>query len=242
VAGVEEGRTVFANMRKFTSYVLVHNAAEMLPFLVYVVLPVPLGLTVLQILSIDLGSDMLPAIALGREPPDGETMKRPPRGRSGRLLDTRLLLRSYVFLGLLEAAWAMFMFFLVLHLGGWRYGQILAAGDPLYRAATGVTLVSVVFAQVANLVGRRYEERSGLDRGLLRNPLLLIGVALELAFAFAVLYWAPVGAVLATGPVAPWLVALAALGAPILFLADLARKRLARPVARGGPLPRKMRT
>ena len=60
--------------------------------------------------------------------------------------------------------------------------------------------------------------------------------------AFAVLYWAPVGAVLATGPVAPWLVALAALGAPILFLADLARKRLARPVARGGPLPRKMRT
>jgi hypothetical protein len=66
-----------------------------------------------------------------------------------------------------------------------------------------------------------------------RNPLLLIGVALELAFAFAVLYWAPVGAVLATGPVAPWLVALAALGGPILFLSDLARKRLARPVARG---------
>ena len=242
VAGVEEGRTVFANMRKFTSYVLASNVPEIVPFLAYVALPVPLGLTVLQILCIDLGSDLLPAIALGQEPPDGEAMKRPPRGRSGRLLDTRLLLRSYVFLGLLEAAWAMFMFFLVLHLGGWRYGQILAAGDPLYRAATGVTLVSVVFAQVANLVGRRYEERSGLDRGLLRNPLLLIGAALELAFAFAVLYWAPVGAVLATGSVAPWLVALAALGAPILFLADLARKRLARPVARGDPLPRKMRT
>jgi sodium/potassium-transporting ATPase subunit alpha len=234
VAGVEEGRTIFANMRKFTSYVLASNVPEMVPFLAYVALPVPLGLTVLQILCIDLGSNLLPAIALGQEPPDGEAMKRPPRGRSGHLLDTRLLLRSYVFLGLLEAAWAMFMFFLVLHLGGWRYGRILAAGDPLYRAATGVTLVSVIFAQVANLVGRRYEERSGLDRGLLRNPLLLIGVALELAFAFAVLYWAPVGAVLATGPVAPWLVAVAALGAPILFLADLARKRLARPVARGG--------
>lgn len=128
-------------------------------------------------------------------------------------------------------------------LGAGRFRVVaLRVVDPLYRAATGVTLVSVVFAQVANLVGRRYEERSGLDRGLLRNPLLLIGVALELAFAFAVLYWAPVGAVLATGSVAPWLVALAALGAPILFLADLARKRLARPVARGGPLPRKMRT
>jgi sodium/potassium-transporting ATPase subunit alpha len=158
----------------------------------------------------------------------------------GRLLDTRLLVRSYVFLGLLEAVWAMFMFFLVLHLGGWRYGQVLGAADPLYLSATGLTLVSVVFAQVANLVGRRYEERSGLDRGLLRNPLLLLGVALELAFAFAALYWAPLGAVLGTGPVAPWLVGLAAVGAPILFLVDLARKRLMRPTTgqrqrQGGP-------
>jgi phosphoserine phosphatase len=129
VAGVEEGRTIFANMRKFTSYVLASNVPEMVPFLAYVALPVPLGLTVLQILCIDLGSNLLPAIALGEEPPDGEAMKRPPRGRSGRLLDTKLLLRSYVFLGLLEAAWAMFMFFLVLHLGGWRYGQILSAAS-----------------------------------------------------------------------------------------------------------------
>ena len=228
VAGVEEGRTVFANMRKFTSYVLASNVPEIVPFLAYVVLPVPLGLTVLQILCVDLGSDLLPAIALGQEPPDGETMKRPPRGLSGRLLDTRLLVRSYVFLGLIEAAWAMFMFFLVLHLGGWHYGQVLAASDPVYRAATGATLVSVVFAQIGNLVGRRFEERSGLDRGLFRNPLLLVGVAFELAFVFAVLYVAPVAAALGTGPVAPGLVALAALGAPILFLADLARKRLAR--------------
>ncbi len=240
VAGVEEGRTVFANMRKFTSYVLASNTPEIVPFLAYVVLPVPLGLTVLQILCIDLGSDLLPAIALGQEPPDGEAMNRPPRGRNGRLLDTPLLVRSYVFLGLLEAVWAMLVFFLVLHLGGWRYGQVLGAGDPLYRAATGLTLVSVVFSQIANLVGRRYEERSGLDRGLLSNPLLLAGVALELAFAFAVPYWAPLGAVLGTGPVAPWLVGLAAVGAPILFLVDLARKRLVRPAAdqttrQGGP-------
>src|SRR5512140_793191 len=98
VAGAEEGRTVFANMRKFTSYVLASNVPEIVPFLAYVALPVPLGLTVLQILCIDLGSDLLPAIALGQEPPDGEAMKRPPRGRSGRLLDAKLLLRSYLFL------------------------------------------------------------------------------------------------------------------------------------------------
>jgi sodium/potassium-transporting ATPase subunit alpha len=122
----------------------------------------------------------------------------------------------------------MFMFFLVLHLGGWRYGQQLAATTPLYRSATAVTLVAVVFTQVANLVGRRYEARSGLDRGLLRNPLLLLGVALELAFAFAVLFWPPLARVLETGPLPMWIVALAAAGGPVLFVADLARKRVGR--------------
>jgi sodium/potassium-transporting ATPase subunit alpha len=227
VAGVEEGRTVFSNIRKFTSYVLASNVPEMAPFLAYVALPVPLGLTVVQILSIDLGTDMIPAIGLGQEPPDGEAMKRPPRGRRGRLLDAKLILRSYLFLGVVEAAWAMFMFFCVLRLGGWRYGSDLSATDPLYRSATGITFVSVVFAQIGNLIGRRYDKRSGLDRGLFRNPLFMLGIALELACVFAVLYWPPLRAALGTGPIAPWLIGLAALGAPVLFLADLARKQLA---------------
>jgi sodium/potassium-transporting ATPase subunit alpha len=227
VAGVEEGRTVFANIRKFTSYVLASNVPEMVPFLAYLALPVPLALTVIQILSIDLGTDMIPAIGLGQEPPDGEAVTRPPRGRGGRLLDAKLMLRSYLFLGLVEAVWAMFMFFFTLHLGGWQYGSDLPSGSPLYRGATGVTLVSVVFAQIGNLIGRRYETRSGLDGGLFRNPLFVVGVVLELAFAFSVLYWPPMSSALGTGPVAWWLVALAALGGPVLFLADYARKRFA---------------
>jgi len=226
VAGVEEGRTVFANVQKFTSYVLASNVPEIVPFLAFVALPVPLGLTVVQILSIDLGSDLVPAIGLGQEPPDGEAMTRPPRGLGGRLLSTALMLRSYLFLGVLEAAWAMLTFFLFLHAGGWQWGRELPPTDPLYRSATGLVLVSVIFTQVANLVGRRYERRSGLDAGLLRNPLLVAGVALEIVFAFAVLHWPPVSRVLATGPVGPAWIALAALGAPVLFLADLARKRL----------------
>jgi sodium/potassium-transporting ATPase subunit alpha len=225
VAGVEEGRAVFSNIRKFTSYVLASNVPEIVPFLAYVALPVPLGLTVIQILSVDLGTDLVPAIGLGQEPPDGEAMRRPPRGRRGRLLDTGLIVRSYLFLGLVEAAWAMFMFFLALYLGGWRYGQGLDAADPLYLGATGITLASVVFTQIGNLVGRRFETRSGLDRGILRNPLLVIGIALELAFALAVVYFPPLGRVLGTGPVPPWLLGLAALGAPVLFLADWLRKR-----------------
>ena len=226
VAGIEEGRTVFANLQKFTSYVLASNVPEMVPFLAYVALPVPLGLTVIQILSIDLGTDLLPAIALGQEPPDGEVMRRAPRGRRGRLLSTPLMLRSYLFLGALQAAWAMTVFFLFLSAGGWRWGDALASDDPLYRAATGLTLVAVIFTQVANLVGRRHEVHSGLDRGLVTNPLIVAGVALELVFAFAGLYWPPLAGLLGTGPPPLGWVALTALGAPLFFAADLLRKRL----------------
>ena len=238
VAGVEEGRTVFANIRKFTSYVIASNIPEMAPFLAYIVLPVPLALTVIQILAIDLGTDMVPAIGLGQEPPDGEAMNRPPRGLRGRLLDTPLILRSYLFLGLIEAVWAMFMFFLALYLGGWRYGHDLAANDALYRSATGVTLVSVVFGQIGNLIGRRYETRSGLDWGIFRNPLFVIGIALEVAFAVAVGSFPAVGHALGTGPISPSLLGIAALGAPLLFLADWLRKRLAVSRTPSPPRPR----
>ena len=232
VAGIEEGRAVFSNVQKFTSYVLASNVPEIVPFLAFVVLPVPLGLTVIQILTIDLGTDLIPAIGLGQEPPDGEAMKRPPRGAKGRLLSRSLLVRSYLFLGMVQALWAMAMFFTVLVAGGWRFGEIPSASDPLYRGATGITLVSVIFVQIANLVGRRFESRSGLDRGLVKNPFFVVGVGLELAFAWAVLHFAPLSNALGTGPVAPMFVALAALGCPLFWAVDFAAKRLRARAAR----------
>lgn len=107
----------------------------------------------------------------------------------GRSASSRAVSRSRSAARAVEAAWAMAMFLLVLHLGGWRWGQDLPATDPLYRGATGLTLASVIFAQIGNLVGRRYETRTGLDAGILRNPLFMVGIALELVVAVAVLYW-----------------------------------------------------
>jgi len=120
----------------------------------------------------------------------------------------------------------MAMFFTVLLAGGWRFGSIPDASDPLYRGATGITLVSVIFVQIANLVGRRYERRSGLDRGLLANPFFVVGVGVELAFAWAVLYFPPLCRAIGTGPVASGFVALAALGFPLFFAIDTLSKRL----------------
>jgi sodium/potassium-transporting ATPase subunit alpha len=225
VAGVEEGRAIFANMQKFTSYVLTSNVPEIVPYLLYVTLPVPLALTIIQILSIDLGTDIIPAIGLGQERPEPTTMESPPRKSTQRLLSGRLLLLSYGFLGVIQATYSLFLFFFVLVQGGWRYGQELAVKDPLYQSATGIALATVILMQIGNLVGRRSLAGSGLDRGLVTNKLIVIGVALEIFFSWAILYMAPVQAILGTGPVNLLIYALAWLGVPLMFMADYGRKR-----------------
>jgi sodium/potassium-transporting ATPase subunit alpha len=226
VAGVEEGRGVFANIRKFTIYVLASNVPEIFPYLLFIVLPVPLALTVIQILAIDVGTDLLPAIALGQEPPEAELMQQLPRGHHSSLLTPGLLGVAYLFIGLIEAGWSLLMFFLVLHLGGWHYGMELATTDPLYLSATGITLASVMLLQVGNVLARRHLYRSGIDRGLLRNRLLLLGIAGEVAFVCGLLYWPPLQQILGTGPVAPEILLLAGLGMPLMFGLDLWRKHL----------------
>jgi hypothetical protein len=106
VDAVEEGRAVFDNIRRFLTYDLTVNVAELAPFLVWGLSAgkIPLALTVLQLLALDLGVSLLPAMALGGEPPEAATMTRPPRSRAERTLDRRVLGRAFGFLGPLEAA------------------------------------------------------------------------------------------------------------------------------------------
>jgi len=226
VSGIEEGRTVFTNIRKFTNYVLVSNGPEILPYLLYILLPVPLALTVIQILAIDLGTDIIPSMALGQEPPEPETMDQPPREKSFHLLDRRLVFHSYLFLGLLEAIWSLGLFFYVLVDGGWEFGAALATNESLYKSATGIALATILLMQIGNLIGRRYQRRSGLDRGIFRNHLLLAGIAVQVIFSWSLLYLPPIQKVLGTGAV-DWSVYLIAwLGIPFIFGADYLRKRL----------------
>ncbi len=225
VAGIEEGRTVFLNIRKFTNYVLVSNGPEILPYLLYILLPVPLALTVIQILSIDLGTDIIPSMALGQEPPDPEAMQRPPRSREFHLLSRGLVLHSYLFLGLLEALWSLGLFFYVLIDGGWQYGTALSANDPLYRSATGIALATILLMQIGNLIGRRFRTRSGIDRGLLANRLLLLGIIIQVVFSWGLLYFSPLQKILGTAPVAWPIYLLAWLGIPLIFCVDYLRKQ-----------------
>jgi calcium-translocating P-type ATPase len=188
VAAVEEGRAVFDNIRKFLAYILTSNIPEIVPYLAFVLARIPLPLTIVQILAVDLGTDMLPALALGAEPPAPDTMRRPPRPRDERLLNAALLVRAYLWLGMLEAIAALAAYFFVLEGGGWRHGEALAARDPLYLQATTACLAAIVVTQVVNVFLCRDPLRSAFSPGLASNPFILWGIAFELALLAAIVY------------------------------------------------------
>jgi magnesium-transporting ATPase (P-type) len=210
VAGVEEGRTTFANIRKSMTYILASNIPEIVPFLAFVLFQVPLALTIIQILAIDLGTDMLPALALAAERPESGVMERPPRRRTERLLSRPLLARAYLFLGPMQAVAAMAAFFFVLNGGGWRYGEALAATDPLYLQATTVCFITIVVMQIANVFLCRSSRLSILALGVFSNRLVLAGILAEVAIALLIVYTSSGNALFGTAalPADVWLLPL----------------------------------
>jgi magnesium-transporting ATPase (P-type) len=226
VNAIEEGRAVFENIRKFLTYILAHNVPELVPYLAFSLLPIPLALTPIQMLSIDMGTDSLTALGLGVEDPDPEVMQQPPRSRTERLFNWPLALRAYLFLGLIEAGAAMATFFFVLHRGGWSYGERLAQDHPLYLQATTACLSAVIVMQIVNVFSCRSASRSVFSTGLLGNPLILWGVVLEIVLILLIDYTSWGNLLLGTAPIGGhvWLfVAPFAVG--LLVLEEL-RKRL----------------
>ncbi|HEX2849804.1 MAG TPA: cation-transporting P-type ATPase [Acidimicrobiales bacterium] len=231
VNAVEEGRTVYADIRKFTSYIFTSNAAEAIPFTLFGLsgARIPLALDVMHVLTVDLGTDLAPALALGAEAPERGLMDRPPRARDEHLITRRLLLRSLVWLGIPEGLVAMTMFYLRFWSAGFG-GQWLdlPATGRLYRSATAMALAGVVMAQVGNLFAHRTDRESVFRRGRRPNPLLWIGVATELALVLAVVYVPPLQKVIGTAalPAAAWVPLIAV--SPLLMLLDEARKAVVR--------------
>ncbi|MDE2583913.1 MAG: cation-transporting P-type ATPase [Betaproteobacteria bacterium] len=228
VNAIEEGRAVFENIRKFLTYILTSNIPEVVPYLAFVLFRIPLPLTVIQILAVDLGTDMLPALALGAERPHSDVMRRPPRPRQERLLSWPLLARAYLFLGPLEALGAMACFFFVLQGAGWAYGQMLAPTDPLYLQTTSACLLAIVLAQMVNVFVCRHPRLPAWRFPLLDNRLLLLGLAVELLLLLAILYTPWGNRLFGTAPLL-WEAWLAALPfALLLGILEETRKAIAR--------------
>ena len=227
VNAIEEGRTVYDNIRKFATYILASNVPEIVPFLGYGFLGIPLALTIPQVLAVDLGTDMIPALGLGTEPPHADVMDLPPRPTTERLLSAPMLARSYLFLGAIEALVAMGGFFVFLFANGWTWGQQLDWSSPLYKEATTVTFAGIVLAQVANVFACRSDRLSVTTLGWFSNPLILTGIMTELVL-LAVIIYTPIGnEIFGTSPLPIWFLGPLAIGALLLLAAEEARKRLA---------------
>ena len=239
VSAVEEGRTVFDNIRKFLTYILTSNVPELVPYLAFVLLKIPLPLTVIQILAVDLGTDMLPALALGAEKPAADVMARPPRPKGEALLHWPLLVRAYLFLGLLEAAVALAAYYFVLRHVGWRYGEQLAHSGPLYLQATTACLAGIVLCQVANVFLCRHPRTSTFSFAPLPSPLLYWGVAAELTLLLIIVYTPAGNRLFGTAAIGldVWLHTLPFVAA--MVVAEEARKALTRVSARRSSSPRR---
>ncbi len=193
VAAIEEGRAVFDNIKKFVTYIFAHLIPEAVPFIFYAILKIPVPITAMQILAIDLGTETLPALALGSEKPEPGIMDRPPRPRSKGIIDRVVLLRGYVFFGLLNSAAVLGAYFLVLHHGGWIFGQQLEPDEitfanPLHVKAMTVLFAGIVVMQIANVFGCRSDTFSSFKLGFFRNRLILWGILFELAFLAFLVY------------------------------------------------------
>ncbi len=201
VRAIEEGRAVFENIKKFTTYILSSNIPEIIPYIAYVILGIPLPLTVVQILAVDLGTDMLPALALGTEPPEPGLLKRPPRSVKERLLSLPLLARAYLFLGPIEAIASMAGFFWFLSINGWHWGDALSSKDPLYWQATTVCLTGIIVTQVANVFVCRSGILSVFSMSLWVNRFMLAGISVEIVIILLIVYTSPGNIMFATSPI-----------------------------------------
>lgn len=240
VSAVELGRTVYQNIRKFMTYILASNVAEIVPFLLMIILKIPPALVVLQILAIDLGTDMIPALALGAEPAEPGAMSQPPRPQSKTLLDRSLLVRAYGFLGPIEAIAGMTVFITFWGQQGYSFTELQAVSssilnrtaDPdvmsIYRQATTLTLATIVACQDGNVFSCRSERASIFRLGFFSNRLIWIGIVTEWLLILAIIYCTPLQRLFGTAPLdmTHWLMIL--MWPPILLGAEELRKYVMR--------------
>ncbi len=222
-AAVELGRAVYSNIRRFLVYLFSHNLAELAPILAATFAGFPLvPLSALQVLSIDLGSDVLPALALGAERPEPGTMDRPPRPPSEHLFNWPVV-RRFVFLGTIQSAGVVFAFFWRIHTAHLPYSAFTAA-NPVYREAVTMTQAGIVVSQVFNSFAVRTDRQSVFRAGLFSNRPLIAADCAGLMFMAAISYVPALQAVFNTAPLTlpDWLM-LTAFGV-LLLAADEARK------------------
>ncbi|XP_040859119.1 sodium/potassium-transporting ATPase subunit alpha-4 [Ochotona curzoniae] len=214
VTGVEEGRLIFDNLKKSIAYTLTSNIPEITPFLLFIILGIPLPLGTVTILCIDLGTDMVPAISLAYESAESDIMKRLPRNpKTENLVNKRLIGMAYGQIGMIQALAGFFTYFVILAENGFKpfdllgirlewedrylndmedsYGQQWTYEQRKVVEFTCHTafFASIVVVQWADLIICKTRRNSVFQQGM-KNKVLIFGL-LEETFLAALLSYTP---------------------------------------------------
>ena len=231
VKAVESGRAIYENIRKFIVYVFAHNWAQLIPYVLYVLLSIPLPLLVVQILAIDLGIEVIPSLALSREPPEPGIMQEPPRSVKERLFSRKVFLRS-LYIGSIIAAGAMLGCVSAWSAGGWRLGMQLDSSNPVYMKGTTMTFAGIVVAQIGNVLACRTNKQSIFKTSFKNNKWIWLGIVSQISILSAIIYVPFLQTLFGTAAIEPadWAL-LAPLAFTIVFVEEI-RKWFARRFAR----------
>ena len=212
VGAIQQGRTIFKNIQKGTLSAFTSNGAELVVNLVSLaattLFHIPLAISVMQILAIDLIAELFPIAALGRDKAEGDLMDEPPRKLSHHILNLQSIL-DLLWCGVLIGGLA-FANFLIFY---WRRGlsvEHVDASSLINMQATSLTYLTIVLAQLANILQRR-STHGIFTKYQLHNKLLWGAYALSL-FCVLMIFYSPLNTYFHSGPLTllDWLFALAA--------------------------------
>lgn len=230
VHAIEEGRAVYSNIRKFMLYILNSNVPEAVPSAMFLFSrgAIPLPLTIMQILTIDLGTDMMPALGLGTEKPEKGIMDQPPRNPKETLLNRKLLTKAFLWYGMLEALALAVSYYFVNVRNGWPSIPLAGGNDPIYVRATTMALAAIVFSQIGAVFNCRTVKQSIFQAGMLNNKQVNLGIAIEVLLIIMLVYFPPLQSIFHTTGLGPidWL--FLCIWPPVILFLEEARKFLVR--------------
>jgi Ca2+-transporting ATPase len=230
VKAVESGRAIYENIRKFIVYVFSHNWAELIPYVLYALLGIPLPLLVVQILAIDLAIDVIPSLALSREPPEAGIMQEPPRSIRERLFTSKVFLRS-LYIGAIIAVGAMVGCLSAWMAGGWHFGMPLPSDSPVYIKGVTMTFAGIVVAQVGNVLACRTSKVSIFKTKLSTNKWIILGIVAQLSILSFLIYVPLMQQFFGTTALGIWDWAFLASLALMVIFAEEIRKFFARRIS-----------
>ena len=230
VKAIEEGRNVYNNIRKSLRYIFDSNTPEAAAPTLYLLsggrIPVPL--TVLQILTIDIGTDMVPALGLGAEEAEDSIMQKPPRSAKERLLNKNVIVFGFIWYGLIGTLFAVGGYFLANVLNGWPNVPLAPEGTTAYAQATTMMLSGVVFSQIGMAMNNRTDHESVFKRGLFTNKYINAGIVIEILILIAIMYIPFLNEIFNTTPIT-WIEWLYLICIPfVVFALEEGRKKLLR--------------